>query len=379
MTIAGRVGAWWVLWAVAGFAWAEPRTITVDPGEASGAAIQRAIDGLRQSGGRIELTHGRYDIDRGLRLDRVKNIEIIGGTDTTLVFRPAPLTRMTRPVGKGAVVLEVEATDRFYRGAICEIYDGQRVYLADARVAAVAAGRLELASPLTADIPAGASIMLLENVIQGYLIEDIRIANLRIDVQGRAQPAYPRNHSRHCGIFISGRYSYAGGAQAYSRNITIENVTVLDAPHRGVAFYATLDSRVLQCTVEDAGAEAINIDHFCRRFQVKRNTVRRSKVGVEINDGSDVLVEGNQIIECDTGIKIWRYEPCVMQDANTRNKLTGNVVGRPGRYGIWLGRSVAGNTIMHNTIEIESGARPIHVVESDNEVAENQVLTARSR
>ena len=334
-------------------------TITTGPGgdpgytELSETSLQRAVDALRDCGGRIVIGPGDYQLLAGIRIDRFSsNLEIEGKPGARLVLAPAPTTRLVTRALAGQTHLKVESNFGFPTGQYVELMsaDGE---LVNANVHKLDGGdSIVIASGLNRDMPAGTPVMLTVNGIGLYSSRNVTIANLEIDMQRDQQPFAPRNHSRHCAIMVSAPYTHGQGARSQSRNIRIWGCTLSNAWGRGVAFYACEDCEVIGCGVDNVHEEGIDVDHYCRRIKVSQNTVSRAeKAAIEINDASDCSITANRIGNSQLGIKIWHYEPVKMKRHNQGNLFVDNHIVNCAQNTFWMGPEVNRNVIAHNSME----------------------------
>jgi hypothetical protein len=322
--------------------------------ETSSDSIQRAIDRLARTGGTIMLASGQYSIRRTITIRAGKELTLQGATGARLVLDIAPASSLATPAAAGDFRIRLADSTGFAPGHEIELLrDSPRVPLSG-RIARVDAdGTVTLAKALTDFAAAGTPVMTTENVI-GILDEadNVTLSNLEIDLQRNLQPFAPINHTRHCGIFVAGNYNYARGASTYCRRVRILDCRISNAHHRGIAMYATTDSEISRCRIENTTAEAIDIDHYCQRIAVTGNVMSNGQMsGIEINDGSDNLIARNIIDGYPVGINCWWYPPCLMPEANQRNIITENTIRNSLKNAISFQRNTERNSITKNTIE----------------------------
>jgi len=340
------------------------KAIRVGPGgdegyrEPTGASIQKAVQALREGGGKIILKEGEYRVSRGIRLDRTRGLEIRSEGKVRLVLEPAAVATLRSAAAAGGRRIVLEKSDDLYAGAELEFIDPPWKGTPSLRVTAIGSdGAIDLSAALPDDLAPGAKAMVLENLLHLAEVEDVTIRGLEMDLQRERQPFAPINHTRQCGILVTGPYNHEKGTSSPSRRVRLLDCTVRNAHHRGIALYATEDSEVTRCRAEAVGAEGIDLDHFCRRVRVDACSVTSAGLsGIEINDGAECTVSASTVERCPVGIKVWHYLPCRMEGANRGNRIFGNTVRASGTAGIWMGKEVDANTVEGNAIEgVEKG------------------------
>lgn len=360
------------------------RTLRVGPGgdegyrEATGLSIQKAVDALRESGGTVVITAGDYRVSRAIRLDRSRRLHVQGEGRVLLRLEPAPVAALAQAAPKGSREIVLREAAGLYVGAELEAIKAPWPGSPPLRVAEVGpAGRVRLGAALPADLPEGASMLVVENLLQLTEVQDVSLSGLEMDLQRDLQPFAPVNHTRHCGVYVGGPYNHALGTSSPSRRVRIADCTVRRAHHRGFALYAVEEADLLRCRVEDVGAEGVDLDHFCRRIHVEECRVRDAGMsGIEINDGADCTVICNVIERCKVGIKVWHYPPCTMAGANRGNRLAGNEIRDSGTAGIWMGREVDGNAVEENLVTGVRHGPGIHLEGRGNTLRANTIRDA---
>jgi hypothetical protein len=361
------------------------QVIHVGPGgesgfeEASGDSIQRAIDRLARTGGTIMLAPGQYRIRKTISIRGGKGLTLQGATGTRLVLDIAPASSLAAPAAAGDLRVRLANAAGFAPGHEIELLrDSPKVPL-NGRIARVDAdGTVTLVKALADPAPAGTPVMTTENAISVLdEADNVTLANLEIDLQRDRQPFAPINHTRHCGVFVAGIYNYAKGVRSYCRGLRILDCRISNAHHRGIAMYATTDSEISRCRIENTTAEAIDIDHYCQRIRVTGNVLSKGQMnGIEINDGSDNLIARNVIDGYPIGINCWWYPPCLMPEANQRNVITENTIRNSLKHAILFQRKTERNSITRNTIEGVEGSYGILMMGDRSTIEDNRISGA---
>lgn len=370
MKLAGLIVA---LSCLVGFA-QEP--IVLSPQEGDNApALRAALDTLRQQrGGTLVLQAGIYRLGAQLNLDGLANVRIVGQGEVVLQLLPERHTRTTAAANTGTSELFVEQPDVFAPGLAIEIQGAVREALSpegkphqipylNNTVKEVLPDRIVLANPLAGAIPAAAPVIHPMNIFDGgRAIANLTIQGLTLDLNRDAWPVRPLNHTRHCGVFLHGPYSYEKGLTGPPlTGVQMIDCTIRNAHHRGIAFYAVQHSGVHQCRIENTAAEGIDFDHFVTHCQAVGNTLVNCH-NIELNDASDCLVEGNELRNCRTGIVVWQW--CQLPDLNQRNLILRNTFADCPPPAIALRKGADDNTVLGNTGHFAKG--PALLVEGKN-------------
>lgn len=353
-------------------AWARTAEPTVHvPSAQTAKVLQHAIDACRAAGGgTVVLESGTHLLDRPLYLRDAAHINLIGQEHTHLKVAPQREFVAAAACGEGQAFVPVQQAARTPASGIFEVQAPGRtdptpgteilrqIPYFDIAISEVVNARLILAKPLPYPVPKGTRIVSAYNAIEIVGVSrDIRLENLSVEGNRIAWPMPPRNHSRHCGIFVAGEYSWRTGPTTEPiRRVTIVRCTVRDFHHRGMALYSVADSRINKCTVEETGAEAIDLDHFVQRCRVVDCKIRRGAVGVELNDAAHCTVGNVTIDDCPIGIKVWKW--CLVDGWNTDNSFTGNTILHANDTGIVLAKGTTRSRIVGNMlIECGTGVR----------------------
>lgn len=356
--------------------------IVLSPQEGDNApALRAALDTLRQQkGGTLVLNPGTYGLGGQLNLDGLVNVRIVGREEVVLQLLPERHTRTSKAAQEGDAELWVQQPDVFAPGLPIEIQGAVKEALSpegkphqipylNNTVKEVLPDRIVLAKPLTGAIPADAPVIYPMNIFDGGRgIANLTIQNLTLDLNRDAWPVRPLNHTRHCGIFLHGPYSYEKGLTGPPlTGVRVLDCTIRNAHHRGIAFYAVQHSGIHHCRIENTGAEGIDFDHFVTYCQAVGNTLVNCQ-NIELNDASDCLVEANELRACRTGIVVWQW--CQLPDLNQRNLILRNTFVDCPPPAIALKAGADQNTVLGNTGHFAKG--PALLVEGkDNGIGEN--------
>ncbi|MEQ1843428.1 MAG: right-handed parallel beta-helix repeat-containing protein, partial [Verrucomicrobiales bacterium] len=297
------------------------------------ATIRNAV---ARGGDEIALPPGIIRIEKGLRLKDVKNLTLTGSPGDTTILQLPPLVYAISESATlvGADRIAVTKLQGFGPGMRLHLEtDGEvdpftkkpRPYVI-ARVKTVEEGVLVLTEGLKFPVPTGTLIRdpdapnLIE-IREGC--EGIRIENLVLDGGRIAGDPPLRAHVQLCGVLMQGRYSYEKGpTEARPSGLVLVNCLVRNCHGRGVALYSAQDCEIRGNRFFDISDEAIDLDHFTVRVQVVDNEVRHAFIGVEMNDASGCLIEGNRIFNCRTGLHLWQF--CKLPGLNEGNRIVRN-------------------------------------------------------
>ncbi|MBM4085905.1 MAG: hypothetical protein FJ272_14050, partial [Planctomycetes bacterium] len=288
---------------------------------ATEAALQTAINAaIKAGGGRVLVKPGTYLLHRGLRLNNVKDVSLVGEPGARLMFAPEVHTVAAADAAQGETVIQVESAAGIDAGMTLEIQAPGHTYESPdgrkhvcpyfgATVASVSGNQITTTRGLRYAVPKGTKLLHLYNaILLSGRVSNVLIEGLEIDLNRDAWPVRPINHSEHCAVFAAGPYDYEKGPTGPPiERVTIRNCVLRNSHHRGVAFYSVVRSAVVGCRIENAGDEAIDFDHFCFHCEARDNDIRNAPVGVELNDPSDCVVENNRIDGCEKGINLWRW------------------------------------------------------------------------
>ena len=351
----------------------------------TGEAIRAALDRVRQAGGgTVILAAGTFWLEKALDLSGLSNAALVGDPGSRLVLAPQVRARTVGAVEAGARQVRVRDPAGLSPGCRIEILapgptrvtpagKEHAVPYMTASVRTVDGQMLTLERALGAPVPEGVDVIRVTNAVTlRGAGSNLLLSGLDIDLNRDAWPIPPRNHTVHCGVFVSGPYSYDKGPTAPPvERLRIVNCTIRNAHHRGIAWYSVVDSAVAGCTIENTGAEGIDFDHFSLRCHAVGNTLRRCR-NLELNDASYCTVSGNTMEDCGEGIVVWQW--CTQADLNVENVLSGNRLVRVGRYGVRLGEGADRNIVVQNSI-VNPGKAAVRVAGKGNLVTGNRFVS----
>ncbi len=340
-------------------------------GKFSGANHEPVLAAIAEAeksgGGEIEIGPGVYRINKSLSLDGTKHLVLRGQGDVTLQLAPALVTELAAPAAVGTSTLILQSSERVRVGLLLRVMapgkiaaiTGEPKPSFEAEVIAIDGTTVTLKDPLLYSAPAGARVVD-ERDLNLFTIagesEDITLENLTLD--GGLQPdgLQQATHHTRCGVWIQGRYDYLKGPSGPKpRRITIRNCRLRNFHGRGIAIYSADDCVVENCVIENVLDEGINLDHFSERCRVTGNVVQSAKVGIELNDVNDSVVEHNEIGNCRFGIRVWRY--CKLEALNLRNEILTNRLSGIASFALEFQSGTSGNLARGNVLTVPAGSR----------------------
>ena len=333
--------------------------------------IVAAMKKLGATGGTVRIGPGEYLIRRGLRLASGVTLK---GTKQTILKLASPVL-VTAPAKQGQDFLVVADTSEpvayttieMLPPAAVKSFPGTDKSTHTVEIREIEPGKLILAAQLPHAVPVKSRVGYRSNLLFiGGSTKDITIEDLVLD-GGRTKGIPMPGHCNRCALLAHGIWSYKDGPTAPPiENVRITDCHIRNCYGRAVAMYSVVRSQVKGCLIEDIGDEGIDLDHFCYHCQVTGNTVRRSHTGVTINDGSYCTIQDNRFEDCGVGVTMWWWYQCPQENLNVENVIRDNVITKPGRAGISLGKKCLRNKIIGNTVQ-----GGIKVAEPDNTVEKN--------
>lgn len=326
--------------------------------------IQRFIDEASRSkdGGEVVIPPGRHLIERPLQIRAAKRLQIVGLDPeiTTLQLPPLAFAEAQSAAATGAREIAARRLQHLRPGMRLHIEAPGEVepftqkprpyHLAT--VQAVEGSRILLKEPLRFPCPAGTLIRDAgaPNLFEIHAgCEAIHIGKLTLD-GGRVEGDPPvRGHAQLCAIFAQGAYSDEKGPTGPSvKGLRVIRCFIQNCHGRGIALYACQEPLIEDCTIRDTTDEAIDFDHFTADGIARHNHIARSLVGVELNDASGCRVEQNDLMDCGTGIHLWRW--CRQPGLNENNLILGNQIDRTTGNAIQTATGTRANTLRANLI-----------------------------
>lgn len=349
------------------------------------AEIQGFIDeAIKAGGGEVIIPPGTHVIERGLMLRDAKKVRFVGLDPETCVLKLPPVafaeTAVVAPAGadriectrlqnlRPGMLLHIET-----EGELDSFTKKPKPYvLAEVKVLEGMAIRLK--EPLKFRVPAQALIRdeRAPNLIEVRgASENVRIEKLTLDGRRVAGDPPLRGHAQLCGVFAAGAYTYEKGPTGPRvKGLTVARCIIRHCHGRGIALYATEGAVIEDCTLMDMTDEAVDLDHFTVKAEVRHNDIARSLVGIELNDASDCLVIANEVRDCKTGVNLWRW--CRQPGLNEGNRIADNFfLGATGNA-IQIGTGADINVIERNEIT-RSGKNGIVTNSQGQEIRENRI------
>ena len=174
-----------------------------------------------------------------------------------------------------------------------------------------------------------------------------------------------------------------GALEAFTKTkIIIRDMKIIgsgnpaDVLNTAIHFEDVTDSQVMNCWIEDAGYDAIQLLHGCYRCQIEENHIL-TPGDDGINIGGDAAPDTqfntitNNIIDTPGGTGIH------LSDGSSYSTVTGNIVISPGIYGIDTNQT-GGTAKGHNTIDGNVIYSPtsygIYIYASANNIVSNNII-----
>lgn len=339
----------------------------------------------KAGGGIVVIDAGTYRLRRGLRLVDVCNVHFRGLPGAVLELAPATYAVAGESMPKGASTLAparasglaVGQTLRIFAPGAVDAFTKQPANYFTAEIAGLDGGRIRFAEPLPYEVRAGTQMLLLNspNLFDiGRGCEGIHIADLTLD--GGLRPDDPRipGHAERCGVYAQSRYSYEKGLlEPPIADVAVQGCTIRNCLGRGVAFYGVQFAAVEDCTISDTLDEAIDFDHFTRLGVARRNKIARCRVGIELNDARECVVEENEIVDCEIGLNLWRF--CKLPGWNEKIAVARNRFDRIAGTAVAVGTDTAGNLFEFNQV-LECGRVGFLIRGREQQLNGNTVLRA---
>ncbi len=342
--------------------------------------IISAVSAARH-GGTVVIRPGIYSIRRVIDLSGTRDLTLRGEDGTVLKLNRIPLTKLSESAARGSRKLSVEDASSFLPRTRIRIkapgrtveHRGKKSVIPtfDATVSGVNKNALELSSLLSYPAPKGTFIAAGENLIAINSGTNISLENLTLDGNMQADDPKFVDHTMRCLVLAHGPYGYKAGLTGKPiRGLALRNCEFRNARGRCIAWYAVVESSIINCTASDSPDAGIDIDHFCYDLTITGNRILRCGKGIEINDASRCRIEKNRIEKCHQGIVIWRW--CHQDDVNVDNRIRKNVILDSGAYGLGILAENYRNEVTDNRFTRGKG-HGILIQGNVNKVANNQV------
>ncbi|MEW6358699.1 MAG: right-handed parallel beta-helix repeat-containing protein [Planctomycetota bacterium] len=354
-------------------------------GDIQGDTEQPIVEAIRRmveaGGGTVRIKEGAYIIHDTIGFGPdVHDLVIEGAGEVVLKLAPQIRTTAAAELKPGDARMIVADASAFKPNMQIEIqaegrkdsFSGYQTKSFSMRVKSVEGSEIEFTGPTKYGAPAGTNVVQLVNLFQMDRAKRLTLRGLTLDGDMKKEDMRPISHVFHCGVFGQGPYTYEKGPTGPPvEDITIENCIIRNFFHRGIALYSVVRPTVLNCTVENTMAEAVDFDHFCTHCVARGNNLSRAPVGVEMNDASYCLIEGNTIRECGVGVNIWQW--CKLDNLNVENKIVGNTILDTKNTAIRCAKGADRNLIEGNTIK--GGAAVGIVLQGADNIARKNTIT----
>ena len=355
------------------------QTAPADVVGADDAALQAACDRLRKTGGTLVIGPGRHVIRRQVNLPPDL---VLRGEPGAILAQPSPVLT-ARAAAAGSRELELAGAHELAAASLVQLLppvgvelfpDGKSAFLDLQRIERVDGASIALRDALPFEVPAGSRVGYPTKLLMAPAVGRVTIEGLAFE--GGKLDAIPMpGHHQRCAIWAAAPFGY--GEQRLGppgTGVVIRDCQFRDWYGRAIALYHQVDGRVERNVFERIADEAIDLDHFVERFEVRDNLVRDALWGISLNDASRCLVEGNRVEGGDIGIWIWWFDG-LQEDGsfkippagvNEENVVRGNTVHGTARASIRVDVNCRRNLIERNEVDGE-----IEVIEPENTVRDN--------
>jgi len=219
------------------------REITLTSEQACSAqAIQRVIDGLGPSGGRVILPEMDLVLDRGVEL--CSNVELVGqGASTRLHMAPSRIYPLSGYHNYGMMDVPLQYTEGLEAGMTVAIRDDRQggFFETLARITWIDGTWVGLDCGLHSDYRAADHPVLVTSypLVYGLDVHDVALRNLSLDGHRSEQPA--------------GIGACRGAAVYFLRchRVEVSDVEETSFAGEGIGFQMSSDVRILSCRVKD--------------------------------------------------------------------------------------------------------------------------------
>lgn len=334
-------------------------------------ALEEACDRLRGSGGTLVVGPGVYVIRRQVNLPPDL---VLRGEPGAVLRLPSP-ARTAAPAVAGSHELELAGAHEFEAKVIVQLLPpvGVESFPATQSKALelqwlerVEGARLVLRDPLPCDVPAGSRVGYPTKLLWLPAEGRVTIEGLTFEGGKRDDIPMPGHHQR-CAIWAAAPFGYGETRLGPpGKGLVVRDCHFRDWYGRAIAIYHHVDGRVERNTFERIADEAIDLDHFVERFEVRDNRIRDALWGISLNDASRCLVEKNLVEGGDIGIWIWWWQETPRQGINEENVIRANTVRGTSRASIRVDVTCLRNVVEGNEVDGE-----IEVVEPENTVRNN--------
>lgn len=314
-------------------------------------------------GGSLTFPPGIYRFDQGIRLHGIRNVHFVGTPGTVFQFRPLTefgAIRTTEPTPLADLKLVVDRPDLLAVGGRYQLLrpDLKGIRMMEFYLDSIEGKIVKAIEPTNMNgttVPAGSWIIPYINFFMGWNCGEMSFTGItfdgNFDLANRKLGGKPYvGHTTHGGLLFSNGYLASGGALASrpaTRNVRVSGCRFTNFLGRGATFYNVQGVTLRDCTFEDIGAEAIEIDHLSSHAVIGGCSILNAKIGMRLNDCTDTTVTGCIIENASVGIHL--TEVLKGDTTNRRMTMTGNVI-TGGLTGMIFDGNVAETVAVGNTI-----------------------------
>lgn len=347
-------------------------------------------EAIKAGKGTVTVPPGTYILPRGLMLKDAKQIAIIGMDRERCILKLPPLAfaECSRDTPVGDTEIPTASSQNIAAGmrlwieapGAVDKFTKQPTNYHIATVKAAEAGKIVLTAPLKYAVPAkthirdadAANLIEIRGKSDGILLRSLTLDG------GRTVADPPvRGHAQLCAVFAAGAYDYEKGpSDPKVKSVMVEDCTIQNCFGRGVAFYSVERGRVERCTFMDINDEAVDFDHFTEKGEARGNHINRCRVAFELNDANDILIIGNEVRGCDTGVNLWRW--CKQEDLNIGNRIFNNAFLNIAGNAIQLGKDTSLNSVANNDIT-GCGKNGIVIAGEQQTVEDNRISDVKGK
>lgn len=361
--------------------------VRVKPGAhgGDGKDIAAAVkEVMKEGGGTVTIAPGEYVVSAPIILAGAKDVTLRGEPGAVLKLPPMAYGKVAAETPAGATILKLKEARGFKPGMQLKLIAPGAIHPFTkkpapyfiAKPTAVDSETVTLEKPTEFAAPAETEVLWADepNMIEVHdAAENVVVEQLTLD--GGATPDQPQvaTHNTRSGVWVVGKYDYEKGPTGPKpRGVVVRDCVIRRFNGRGVAFYSAEEALVERCRIEQTLEEAIDFDHFVVRAVARENDLRDCRLGVEINDANDCVVERNRMIGGTAGVRIWRW--CKMPELNVRNRIVENEFRVGKRYAIEMLEGTAQNSASANEIYLPRGKKLEDAIKDHgegNQVGEN--------
>jgi hypothetical protein len=346
------------------------KDVRVKPGAhgGDGKAVAGAVrEVMKDGGGTVTIAPGEYIVAEPIMLAGAKNVTLHGEAGAVLKLPPMAYGKVAAETAAGAATLTLREARGFKPGMQLRVMAPGAIHPFTKKPAphfivkatAVEGDSVTLEKPTEFAAPAETEVLWGDepNLIEIHDdAENVIVEQLTLDGAATADQPQVATHNTRSGVWVVGKYDYEKGPTGPKpRGVTVRDCVIRRFNGRGVAFYSAEEGLVERCRIEQTLEEAIDFDHFVVRAVARENDLRDCRLGIEINDANDCVVERNRMIGGTAGVRIWRW--CKMPELNVRNRIVENEFRVGKRYAIEMLEGTAQNSASGNEIVVPRGKR----------------------